>query len=486
MMNQHKTGRNEELRRSYPPYRPSSHLEIIHVHYRSTIQSIEELIGKARETKRFVVDTESQYKKLRKGEEKTNGALIQIQIIHSMVYSTMILIETDYLPDTKSILYKKIEELCNIIFNNGNEIITWGPIEQEFISFHHLNLIHLGNYRKCDLQFYYSNPNQKYDTHPEMERRETTGDVSMKIDTTGDELIVFVDDDDWNLEDDDWDFGYDNRQVQRKEKLNPSLGLQTAVAENFNKFLDKSYTKNDWNCGLDLNLNTWKRQRFSRNKYDENEEKHQRQEMLQYATHDCASVAELYFKKYPEKMNDYLTPPETPITTTTTIPHSERAIIPVEPQSSTQNQSRTWTKREIMLHQPELLNNIDEHELIDFLRPALNQQRQQQQPLRTAAEERQRKKEIQRRKNEKYKEKKRSRPDFNNRIIRPIYHRYDHRKIRAQLQEDQVHHSHEIHINQQKGEVSINFKSEELKEEGKKKVPISYFSRTQYCERWGQ
>jgi len=423
--------KNEELRGLYPPYYPSSSLEIIHVHHQSTIQSIEELNKKARKTRRFVVDTESQYQKLKKGEPRRNGALIQIQMIHSTINSTVVLIETFYLPDTQTILYKKIKELCDIIFNNNNEIITWGRIEQEFDSFHHLNLIHLGNVRKCDLQLYFSNPSQIYDTHPEMERREITGEVSMEIDTPGDELIIDIDDDDWNLNDDYGNF-------QRKEKLNPPLGLQTAVAENFNKFLDKSYTKNDWDCGLDLTLDTWRRNRFSKDRYDEHKEKQQRKEMVQYAVNDCASVAELYFEKYPEAINDYLTPPETPTTTSaiTTAgpivptPHFNEVFVPVE-------------------------------------------------------QERERKKEQQKRRNEKLKWKRRNRADFQNFIRRPIYKQYDYLKIRSQLQDDNIHHSHQIKIREDRLEVTIGFKSREELERARTKMKPNYFSREQYNYRWG-
>jgi hypothetical protein len=94
MKDQRRMDRNEELRGLYPPYYPSANLEITHVHYRSTIQTVEELIKKATKTGRYVVDTESQHKKLRKGESRTNGALIQIQMIHSTNNSTVIVIET--------------------------------------------------------------------------------------------------------------------------------------------------------------------------------------------------------------------------------------------------------------------------------------------------------------------------------------------------------------------------------------------------------
>jgi len=486
MKEHRKMERNEELRRLYPPYYPSSNLEVFHVHYRSTVLTVEELIKKATKTTKFVVDTESQYKRLEKGETRTNGALIQIQMIHPTNNPTVVVIETYYLPDTQTTLYKKVKNLCDIIFNNNNEIITWGPIKQEFESFQHLNLIHLGNVRKCDLQFYFSNPSQIYDTHPEMERREITGAVSMEIGTAGDELIVHVEDDDWMFNDDYGDF-------QPKEKFNQPLGLQAAVAENFKKFLDKSYTKNEWNCGLDLNLDTWRSKRFSTGRYyDGYKEKQERKEMLKYAVHDCASVAELYFKKYPESTNYYSTPPETPSTTTTIVqtPRPDEVFDTYEHeareqgQQSEQNHGKSLTKREIFLNRPELLYQMDENELIAFQRPALDEKKQQIQ--QTAKEELEKKKKQQRHRNEKYKVKKRDRPDFINPIIRPIYYLYDYKKIRAQLQENHVDHSHQLKINKRKSEVMINFKSEELKEEGKKKVRISYFSRTQYYERWGQ
>ena len=233
LRNQRRVERNEELRRLYPAFQPSANLKVLHVHRQSTTETLDCLIKAARGTKRYVVDTESQDKTLRKGEQRANGALVQIQMLHSATYSTVVLIETCYLPEKHSILYKKIEELCDTIFNNGNEIITWGPIRQEFDTFQHLNLIHLGAIRECDLQFYISNPNQIYDTHPEGERRERTGEGSMEIDTPGDELIIKMDDEEWNFDDDFGDF-------REKEKLNLPLGLQAVVAEQFGKFLDKS------------------------------------------------------------------------------------------------------------------------------------------------------------------------------------------------------------------------------------------------------
>lgn len=430
--NQRQTEINEELRQRYPPYQPSSNLDILHIHYRSTVQTIEELITKAKISRRFFVDTESQRRRHEKGEPRKNGALIQIQMVSSMVESTVVLIEMCYLPDAGSIVYEKIEQLLGIIFNSNKEIITWGPIGQEFDTFRHFDILYLGAIRECDLQFIYSNQGQVYDTHPEMERREMTDGTSMEIDAPGDEIIIYADDDD------DWIF--DN--IQPKQKLNPPVGLRTAMAEQFGKFLDKSYTNNEWNCGLDLELDTWKRPRFSKGRYDEETEKQERYNMVNYATHDCAAMAELYFKKFPERIQEYLTPPATPVAT----------IAPVIRQNP-------YTE-EIFISEPRI--------------------------TRTEEEERQWKKDRQKKKNEKYKQKKRENPNFDHRIWRPIYHKYDYRKIRAQLQEDQVYHSHQININREKNEVTINFVSDVQREEAKKKVTISYFGRANYIERWGQ
>lgn len=59
----------------------------------------------------------------------------------------------------------------------------------------------------------------------------------------------------------------------------------------------------------------------------------------------------------------------------------------------------------------------------------------------------------------KLKEKLKHHPDFQNRTKRPIYYRYDYRKIRAQICDDDIHISHKITINKKFGEVVIGSKS---------------------------
>ena len=74
------------------------------------------------------------------------------------------------------------------------------------------------------------------------------------------------------------------------------------------------------------------------------------------------------------------------------------------------------------------------------------------------------KRERQRRKSQKLKLKQQYRPDFQRRIKRPIYCRYDYRKVRSQLLDDNIFTSHQLTINRKTNEVIIGFKTDEEQE----------------------
>ncbi|CAF1239724.1 unnamed protein product [Rotaria magnacalcarata] len=118
-----KIEKNEELRQRFPPFNSTANITVIYLHYKSTIETIDALIIKAKHTQRYTIDTESENNKRR-----NHSALIQIQFVHSIDDSTIMLIEVAYLPDPHSILFNRMKELCSIIFNNHNEIISWGPL----------------------------------------------------------------------------------------------------------------------------------------------------------------------------------------------------------------------------------------------------------------------------------------------------------------------------------------------------------------------
>lgn len=90
----------------------------------------------------------------------------------------------------------------------------------------------------------------------------------------------------------------------------------------------------------------------------------------------------------------------------------------------------------------------------------------------------------QRRKDLKLKWKQKYRPDFQRKIQRPIYHRHVYRKIRLQLADDNICKSDQITINRDKGEVIIDFKSQEDEDKARNIMKINYLSREQYRKRW--
>jgi hypothetical protein len=452
MKNTRRIERNEYLKQKFPPFHTSSNISIIHIHHQTPIDIINELIMKAKEIRKYALDTESQ-----KHKKQEKGALIQIQFIQSINQSTVILIETDHLPDPQSILYRKIKELCSIILNNNNKILTWGTIENEFKDFGHLNLIQIGKIEHINLQSRFREWCNKK-THPAMERRD-------------DEM----NDDGKNVHDPTFNDDY------------LLWSLQNAIAVTFGKFLDKSLTVNFWQCGLDLILNTWKKKILSRRGYNKQEEQQQRLQMIQYAVDDCTSVVELFFHIYPEEAEEQQVL-EIPTTTKSTnmILDLENDLSDISEDELIQLlkpkfDKKQATSRQVHDQSGELIITTTQHETNEPSPP--EQEPTVLEPAPSTSK--QTKKEKQQKKNEKLKWKRKHQPNFQLKIKRPIYHRYDYRKIRAQLLDDYIFTSHHIKINSQHNEVVIGFKSQEEVEHATKIMRINYFSKNQYYDRWG-
>ena len=460
-----KIERNEEVKSQYPPYHPSSNIIVIHLHYQTKIETVEQLIKQAEGTERYALDTESQRK-----QRHEHGALIQIQMIHSINQSTIILIEVKYLPNPESLLYRKIKELWSTIFSRDHEIMSWGSYHEEIKNFNHLDLVHSGKiFRKSNMQ---SDFQKWYDgeAHPEMESRDNE---------TGDDLNIESSDDD-----DIFNYNTQGGDKSNNSKSNTTWSLQAAVVTIFNKFLDKSETLNFWQCGIDLQLGTWKQKLFSHEQYDEQIEQETRLKMKQYAIADCTAVTELFFHISSSKFTHRTTEPET-------------------------------SSRIKYINNNDELSEISENELIEILRPKFDKpkptifprndnepavltinttqeemeefnliEQQPQFPPRTTATKSS-KQQQQRRKNDKLKAKQRYHPDFQRRMKRPIYYRYNYHKIRSQLADDKIYTSHQLNIDHRKLEVVIGFKSDEQEERAKSIVKINYFSRDQYYKRWG-
>ena len=81
--NTQKIERNEQLREQYPPMPIPPATTIIHIHYLTPIKTLDELIEKAKNTKIFTIDTESE------AINRVNvGALVQIQCVQPGQAST--------------------------------------------------------------------------------------------------------------------------------------------------------------------------------------------------------------------------------------------------------------------------------------------------------------------------------------------------------------------------------------------------------------
>ena len=286
--NTRRIDRNEELRRDYPAFRPSSNVKVIHIHDRTRTDVVDELIRKAKETTLYTLDTES--------ENHGQGALVQIECIHSINYTTVLLIETHYLPDRQSTLFEKIDELCSIILRRDNEIISWGPIESELANFTDFGLFDIGKEtRSSNMQSLFRRWYDDTKTHPVTERREPrTGRSTVEI---------------FDTPSDDHERKRTNDHSQRRTRSDDhsSVGtwsLQDAIASTLSLFLDKTETLNRWKCGLDPILNTWQQQRFNRHRVDEEYERTKRARMTTYAINDCVAVTALYFHIHPTRSDE--------------------------------------------------------------------------------------------------------------------------------------------------------------------------------------
>jgi hypothetical protein len=490
--NTKKIEKNEQLRSKYPPFQLPTNINVIHIHHGTSISTINELIKKAEQTKMYVLDTESA-----KGQSMNHGALMQIQFISSNDHSTIALVETYHLPQRETPLFIQIQKLLGTIFNTDNAIISWGLFSEEIKNFIHLELFNPGRVNKrINLQFCFRRWHNGDHTHPLWESREcgTEGGIG--------EVHYRFDDDDYDDNYDDvYDDDYEETRIKKKKKKmiqdnckcghhthndpNSTWSLQDAMESVFKLFIDKTETVNNWQCGLDLQLNTWKVSSWENRTWNANIEKQIRAQMEEYAIKDCFSVEKLFFKMYPME----------PITTSTTnipapIPIKQNYydnLSDISEDELIQMLKPKFDKKEAPVEppsdHPHVLEIATSEEEINLFNTQEQQQKQEQQPSESTKLS---KSERQRRKNEKLKWKQQNRPDFQNNIKRPIYYRYNYHKVRSQLMDDDIHTSHQIKIDERHHDVIIGFKSSEEKHRATKIMRINYFSRDQYYRRWGR
>ena len=223
-----------------------------HIHKKTDLVLLDKLIHEANTVNHFTMDTEN--------DSLTHRpATLQIEFIKPGSPSTVIIIEVQHLPEQTSIRFKKIQQLCTIIFTLRNHIYSWGPVNRELDKFDAFSL---------------------FSSNLQIIEHEIQGAFKT-----------------WYGNDDDHD-------------PNNPYSLQFAMKAGFNQYLDKTATLSEWACGIDLVLNTYLAESAPDNErtYRINEEKKYRSILKNYAINDVLAVTKL---SYLIQEINVITPPTT-------------------------------------------------------------------------------------------------------------------------------------------------------------------------------
>ena len=210
------------------PFQSLNHYEIYTINRYTDTSVMFHLLSIVQQTQYFTIDTES--------DLFTNRpSLIQIEIINADV-SRVLLIETCHLPlDRLSLQFWYIRSLFKCIFRSSNTIFTWSNGKKELNEFISYGLF---NHELIDMS--------------KME------DIQQLFKSWFD-------------------------QSDRIDSLcRPKWGLQSAIVELFDEYLDKNETLNQWSRGLS---------RRPRNLAEE----FKIQSMIQYASNDCLAVTKVAY-----------------------------------------------------------------------------------------------------------------------------------------------------------------------------------------------
>ena len=130
-----KVEENEQLREQYRSFEvPTSIYKVIFINKYTSMEEMNLLVNHVQSCNQFTIDTES---------EKSNGelALIQIQTLPQRLPTFVILIELAHLPAEDSSKYMKIKNYFDLVFRLGNELYSWGDMENELCPIKYYNLI---------------------------------------------------------------------------------------------------------------------------------------------------------------------------------------------------------------------------------------------------------------------------------------------------------------------------------------------------------
>lgn len=212
------------------PFTPLNDYEIYLINRHTDTFVLFELINLVQRTRFFTIDTESDI-------FSNRPALIQVELIDPIV-SRVLLIEVCHLPlDRQSLTFWYIRSLMKFILRPSNHIFTWSNGKQELRSFVSYGLFEA-------------------------------------------ELIDALD-----IEDIQQEFKCWFDQSDRVDSVHrPIWGLQSAVVELFDEYLEKGETFNQWSRGLHLPPAS-----------SHSNHRSKIEAMIKYATNDCLSVTKVAY-----------------------------------------------------------------------------------------------------------------------------------------------------------------------------------------------
>ncbi|CAF3398558.1 unnamed protein product [Rotaria sp. Silwood2] len=121
------------------------------IHERTDIFILDKLIDQVKLTNHFSMDTEDD-------ALSHKPATLQVEFIRHTLPSIIIIIEVQYLPSITTPLFKKIQQLCTMIFTSNNHIYLWGSALQELGKLNSFNLFNTGiKIQEYNIQDEYSN-----------------------------------------------------------------------------------------------------------------------------------------------------------------------------------------------------------------------------------------------------------------------------------------------------------------------------------------
>ena len=119
------TNNDHDLECQYPSFVvPASIYEVIFIHENTTSGTMKRIIKYARLCEEYTFDTES---------EKSDNqlAVVQIQTISDHLPLLMIIVELTHLPSRNSSLHEQIQEFFQSVLRKGNRLYCWGSLEME-------------------------------------------------------------------------------------------------------------------------------------------------------------------------------------------------------------------------------------------------------------------------------------------------------------------------------------------------------------------